>query len=118
MVKFGLPVFLRFGLMVKNSAYWFSYDSAFRIRPYGPVCNVPISTILVYWTSKLLATLINLPVAAIASLLVSNQCCHIWRFIANLATFDPIWLPKFCLWLLVLFGYFFGYFKKLAKNLF
>ena len=37
MVKFGLPVFLRFGLMVKNSAFWFSYDSAFRIRPNVPV---------------------------------------------------------------------------------
>ena len=37
MVKFGLPVFLRFGLMVKNSALRFSYDSAFRIRPNGPV---------------------------------------------------------------------------------
>ena len=37
MVKFGLPVFLRFGLMVKNSAFWFSYNSAFRIRPNGPV---------------------------------------------------------------------------------
>ena len=23
--------------MVKNSAFWFSYDSAFRIRPNGPV---------------------------------------------------------------------------------
>ena len=40
----------------------------------------------------------------------SRQCCHIWRFIVNLATFETIWLPKFSLWLLVLFGYFFGYF--------
>ena len=39
MVKFGLPVFLRFGLMVKNSALRFSYNSAFRIRPNGPVRN-------------------------------------------------------------------------------
>ena len=37
MVKFGLPVFYHFGLMVKNSAFQFSYDSAFRIRPNGPV---------------------------------------------------------------------------------
>ena len=37
MVKFGLPVFLRFGLMVKNSAFRFSYDSVFQIRPNGPV---------------------------------------------------------------------------------
>ena len=37
MVKFGLPAFLRFGLMVKNSALRFSYNSAFRIRPNGPV---------------------------------------------------------------------------------
>ena len=37
MVKFGLPVFLQFGFMVKNSAFRFSYDSAFQIRPNGPV---------------------------------------------------------------------------------
>ena len=37
MVKFGLTVFLRFGLMVKNSAFRFSYDSAFQIRPNCPV---------------------------------------------------------------------------------
>ena len=35
----------------------------------------------------------------------SNTCCHIWRFIVNLPTFDPIWLPKFYLWLLGNFGY-------------
>ena len=35
-----------------------------------------------------------------------KQCCHIGGFIANLSTFDTIWLPKFYLWLLVLFGYF------------
>ena len=23
------------------------------------------------------------------------QCCYIWQFIANLADFDPVWLPKF-----------------------
>ena len=46
----------------------------------------------------------------------NNQCCHVWRFITNLATFATIWLPKIfflvtCLfWLL--FGYFFGYFWK------
>ena len=39
MVKFGLPVFYHFGLMVKNSAFQFSYDPAFRIRPNGPVRN-------------------------------------------------------------------------------
>ena len=37
MVKFGLTVLLRFGLMVKYSAFRFYYDSAFRIRPNGPV---------------------------------------------------------------------------------
>ena len=37
MVKLGLPVFLRFGLTVKNSAFRFSYNSAFRIWPNGPV---------------------------------------------------------------------------------
>ena len=37
-IQFGLPVFLRFGLMVNNSAFRFSYNSAFRIRPNGPVC--------------------------------------------------------------------------------
>ena len=41
MVKFGLPVFYHFGLMVKNSALQFSYDSAFRIRPNGPVRFFP-----------------------------------------------------------------------------
>ena len=37
MVKFGLPVFLRFGLMVKYSFFRFSYDWTFRIWPNGPV---------------------------------------------------------------------------------
>ena len=37
MVKFDLLVFLRFGPMVKNLAFRISYDSAFRIRPNGPV---------------------------------------------------------------------------------
>ena len=48
------------------------------------------------------------------------QFCHIWRFIANLATFDTIWQPKFSFWLLVLFGYFsfLGTLENLAKNWF
>ena len=29
MVKFGLPVFLQFGLKIKHSTFRFSYDSAF-----------------------------------------------------------------------------------------
>ena len=37
MEKFGLPVFLRFGLMVLSSAFRFSYNSAFRIRANCPV---------------------------------------------------------------------------------
>ena len=37
MVKFCLPVFLRCGLMVKNLAFQFPYDSAFQIRPNSPV---------------------------------------------------------------------------------
>ena len=37
MVKFGLPVFYLFGLLVKNSAFWFSFYSAFRIWPSVPV---------------------------------------------------------------------------------
>ena len=40
MVKFGLPVILRFGLMVKKSAFRFSYNSAFRIWPNSPVRSV------------------------------------------------------------------------------
>ena len=28
-----------------------------------------------------------------------DQCCHIWQFVTNLATFDTNWLPIFC------FGY-------------
>ena len=37
MVKFSLPVYYHFGLMVKHSAFPFSYDLAFRIRPNGSV---------------------------------------------------------------------------------
>ena len=42
------------------------------------------------------------------------QCCHILRFIANLATFDTIWQPKF------FFGYlsFLATLENLAKNWF
>ena len=43
MVKFGLPIFYHFGLMVKNSAFRFSYDSAFWIRPNGPIRMDPAS---------------------------------------------------------------------------
>ena len=43
-----------------------------------------------------------------------NQCCHIWGFVTNLATFDTNLLPKFS------FGYlgFLATFKSLAKNWF
>ena len=54
MVKFGLPVFLRFGLMVKNSALRFSYNSAFRIRPNGPVRLV----LLTYFSKHLVQLIV------------------------------------------------------------
>ena len=44
--------------------------------------------------------------------------CHIWQFIANLDTFDTIWLPKFSFWWLVLFGYFWKFGLKLVLNQF
>ena len=52
MVKFGLLVFYHFGLMVKNSAFQFSYDSAFRIRPNGPVrfCVI-LETLVDLWSA-------------------------------------------------------------------
>ena len=46
------------------------------------------------------------------------HCCHIWQFIANLATFDIFWLPKFSFWWLVLFGYFLKFGLKLVLNQF
>ena len=46
------------------------------------------------------------------------QCYHIWRFIANLATFDTILLLKFSFGYLAFLSTFLATFKKLVKNWF
>ena len=46
-----------------------------------------------------------------------HQCCHIWQFIANLATFDTNLLQKFPFGYLVFLAIFFGYFWKFGKKL-
>ena len=45
------------------------------------------------------------------------QCCHIWRIIANLATFDTNLLQKFPFGFLVFLATFLATFESLAKKL-
>ena len=87
MVKFGLPVFYHFCLMVKSLAFRFSYDSAFRIRPNGPVhtrvvwYSVPYCTGLVCYLNRICVSTLALKKAELFKIFIFRSrieekiCC-------------------------------------------